>query len=243
MEISYKFFKKTIVKFLPINIASKNFITHNYKVDENKIKINPLGYERFKKINKIEINKLRKKFHFSENDIVIFNSGKMNEEKKIIDLLRLLEILLKYNKKFRLLLVGQASGEYSKKIKKKIINLNSKFKDVIKWLGFQNHEKLRSLMSMTDIAIWPGIPSISIQESLYCDNILFLPKKSTSYHLITDENLTFYNDNILKTAFNILKIFKNKDLKKKIIFKNTIKINELNWNSITNKLIEIYKIN
>ena len=33
--------------------------------------------------------------------IVIFNSGKMNEE-KIIDLLRLLEILLKYNKKFRL---------------------------------------------------------------------------------------------------------------------------------------------
>ena len=98
-------------------------------------------------------------------------------------------------------------------------------------------------MSMTDIAIWPGIPSISIQESLYCDNILFLPKKSTSYHLITDENLTFYNDNILKTAFNILKIFKNKDLKKKIILKNTIKINELNWNSITNKLIEIYKIN
>ena len=34
------------------------------------------------KINKIEINKL-KKIHFSENDIVIFNSGKMNEEKKL----------------------------------------------------------------------------------------------------------------------------------------------------------------
>ena len=56
-RLVYKFFRKTIIKFLPINTASKNFITHNYKVDENKIKINPLGYEKFRKINKIEINK------------------------------------------------------------------------------------------------------------------------------------------------------------------------------------------
>ena len=89
---------------------------------------------------------------------------------------------------------------------------------MIKWLGFQNHEKLRSLMSMTDIAIWPGIPSISIQN-LYIVIIFYFYQKSTSYHLITDENLTFYNDNILKTAFNILKIFKNKDLKKKLFLK------------------------
>ena len=96
-------------------------------------------------------------------------------------------------------------------------------------------------MCMTDIAIWPGIPSISIQEAMYCNNIILLPKTSSSYHLVSDEKLTFYNNNILKTAKNILEIFKKKNLKNKVILKNTIKIQSLNWNSISKKLLALYE--
>ena len=41
---------------------------------------------------------------------------------------------------------------------------------------FQKKKNLRNLMCISDIAIWPGTPSISIQEALYCENILFFTK-------------------------------------------------------------------
>ena len=210
----YNIFKNTIIKFLPINKSSKDFIIQSYNIKEEKIEIIPLGFEKFKKTNTLEIQKLRSEYKFDKKDIIIFNSGKINEEKKTLQLINLLEILLRYNNKFKLLLVGEASNKYSNELQKKINSLNSKFNNSIKWLSFQKNNKLRCLMCMTDIAIWPGIPSISIQEAMYCNNIILLPKTSSSYHLVSDEKLTFYNNNILKTAKNILEIFKKKKFKK-----------------------------
>jgi len=100
---------------------------------------------------------------------------------------------------------------------------------------------LRNLMCISDIAIWPGIPSISIQEALYCNNILFLPKLSASYHFINNKILTFHNNNILRTSRNILKIFKKKSLKNNIIKKNNIKLKKLSWDVISKKLIHVYE--
>lgn len=242
-KIFYYFFKNTINKFLPINQSSKDFIINNYKVKENKIEIIPLGYEKFKKIKNLEIKKIRNRLKFNNDDIIIFNSGKIKKDKKILDLIRLLEFLLRYNKKFKLLLVGEASGEYSLRLKKKVISLNSRFKNVINWIGFQKINTLRDLMCISDIAIWPGIPSISIQEAVYCNNILFLPKTSASYHLVNEETLTFYNKNIFRTSQNLLNIFKRRDLKKNILAKNIAKLNKFNWISISKKFLNIYENN
>ena len=67
----------------------------------------------------------------------------MNENKKIFDLIILLEFLLKSNKNFKLLLVGDSPDEYSIKLKMKIAILNSKFKNSIKWIGFQKKKNLK----------------------------------------------------------------------------------------------------
>ena len=158
----YNFFKNTINKFLPININSKNYIIENYKINQNKIEIIPLGFSKFNKIKTFKINKIKNKFNFKKDDIIIFNSGKMTENKKILDLIILLEFLLKSNKNFKLLLVGDSSYKYSIKLKMKIATLNSKFKNSVKWIGFQKKKNLRDLMCISDIAIWPGTPSISL---------------------------------------------------------------------------------
>ena len=237
----YNFFKNTINKFLPINDYSKNYIIKNYKINQNKIEIIPLGFSKFNKIKTFKINNIKNKFNFKKDDIIIFNSGKMNENKKIFDLIKLLEFLLKSNKNFKLLLVGDSPDKYSIKLKMKIAILNSKFKNSIKWIGFQKKKNLRNLMCISDIAIWPGTPSISIQEALYCENILFLPKTSASYHLIDNKILIFHNDDILRTSRNILKIFKKKVFKNSIIKKNNVKLKKLSWNIISKKLIYVYE--
>tara|TARA_Y100000816_G_scaffold220827_1_gene165808 strand:+ start:575 stop:907 length:333 start_codon:yes stop_codon:yes gene_type:complete len=108
-------------------------------------------------------------------------------------------------------------------------------------LDFKKKKNLRDLMCISDIAIWPGTPSISIQEALYCENILFLPKSSASYHLIDNEILIFHNNNILRTSRNILKIFKKKGLKNSIIKKNNVKLKKLSWDFISKKLIHVYE--
>ena len=200
-----------------------------------------LFFSKFNKIKTFKINNIKNKFNFKKDDIIIFNSGKMNENKKIFDLIILLEFLLKSNKNFKLLLVGDSPDEYSIKLKMKIAILNSKFKNSIKWIGFQKKKNLRNLMCISDIAIWPGTPSISIQEALYCENILFLPKSSASYHLINNKISIFYNNNILRTSRNILKIFKKKELKNSIIKKNNVKLKKLSWNIISKKLIYVYE--
>lgn len=239
--IFYGLFTQQIKNFLPINEASKNFIIKTYKINEKKIIIVPLGYESFKKPKNIELLKIRKKYSYNSNDIIIINSGKINKDKKIMDLIDLLEILLKKNKNFKLILVGKGEADYIKQIKRRMEFLNSKYGKVVKWLNFQNLKNLRKLMCISDISIWPGTPSITIQESLYCENLLFLPKSSPSYSLIKENKLNFYNKNLYRTSHNILKIFKNKNLQNKIKIQNKSLIKKLDWNFISNKLLKIYE--
>ena len=62
-----------------------------------------------------------------------------------------------------------------------------------------------------------------LYKRLYIVKIFyFLPKTSASYHLIDNRILIFYNNNILRTSKNILKIFKKKVFKNSIIKKNML---------------------
>ena len=47
----YKIFSSSIIKFLPINKNSENFIKKNYDIKKKKIIISPLGYEKYNKNN------------------------------------------------------------------------------------------------------------------------------------------------------------------------------------------------
>lgn len=238
-KIIYKIFARTIIKFLPINNASKNFILKNYNINKDKIIISPLGYEKFNKKSFNNKKNLLKKNNRKE--IVIINSGKQNFSKKTHLLVELTKILNLKNKNVKLILIGNDDGIYQNFLNYKIrTTQNIIGQNKIIRLPFLKKKLLRYYLGISDIAIWPGIPSITIQESLYLGNILMLPKHSASFNLISSEYLIFY-DNLNKTANNLIKILENENLLNQIKLKNKNILKKLNWQNINKDLEKIYE--
>ncbi len=242
--IIYFIFNFKISLFLPINEASKIFLQKNYYIKEKKIKILPLGYEKYNKSvfnYKKVINNFKFREFFKDEAIIILNSGKQNKSKKIDQLIEFTKIINRKNITCKLLLIGNSGNEYKKILKDKITNLERIFGNKrILILPTQKKEILRYFLQLSNIAIWPGVPSITIQESLYSDNLLMLPQNSSSYNLLTSKNLTFHQ-NLLTSANNIIRIIQNKNLLFKIKLRNKQILRKLEWKKINDNLENFYK--
>ncbi len=238
----YVIFKKKISLFLPINELSKKYLIDFYDVNINKIKISPLGFEKYNRNSHKFKNNVSEKLIINKklNEWLIVNSGKQNDKKKINALIELIKILNKKNFSCKLLLIGNASSEYDKTLEYKIrtTNLNLGQNKIVR-IDFQKKERLRKFLELADIAIWPGIPSITIQEAIYANNIVLLPKDSASSNLITSEYL-FFNKDLNQVANNIIKIFSNTNLILRIRNKNKKILNNLEWLNINKDLEKYY---
>ena len=242
-KVIYKIFHKKISLFLPINELSKKYLIDFYNINIDKIKISPLGFEKYNKNSCKFRNNIFEKLVIKKklNEILIINSGKQNEDKKIKNLIELTKILNKKNFSCKLLLIGNASGEYDKSLNYQIrsTNLILGQNKIIK-LNFQKKEILLKFLELADLAIWPGIPSITIQEALYANNIVLLPKHSASSNLISSKYL-FISEDLNQVAKNIIKIFTNKNLLTRIRNKNKKILGKLEWSNI-NKDLESYYV-
>ena len=138
-------------------------------------------------------------------------------------------------------MIGNSTQKYNIFLKNKITKTHRVIgQNKILQLPFQDKKSLRYFLTLSDVAIWPGIPSITIQESLFFDNILMLPQKSASSHLLTSKLLIFHND-LNKTANNLIKVIKSKKILNSIRIKNKNILKKLSWEKINSDLEKIYE--
>lgn len=244
-RIFYFFLKTKISLFLPINEYSKKFLISEYGLPREKIKIIPLGYDTYNKFSiKNYKNLIIKKFRnkLDKKELLIINSGKQSENKKIEKLIDLVKILNQRKFFCKLILIGNSNKSYNELIQKKIRSTNFVIgQGKIERLEFQSKYNLRKFLELANMAIWPGIPSITIQEALYANNIVMLPPESASNSLLVSKKLNFYND-LNRVAKNIIKIFNNKIFKSKIKHQNKLILDSLRWENINKNLEHIYEI-
>ena len=107
-------------------------------------------------------------------------------------------------------------------------------------MPFLKQNELRYYLNLADLAIWPGIPSITIQECLFTDNILMLPKKSASFELLSSRYLIFH-DNLNKTANNLIKVIQNRNILNSIKLKNKNILKKISWHEINKELENLYE--
>lgn len=238
-----KVFQKKISLFLPINESSKKYLINYFNIKEEKIKISPLGFDSYNKKSVYFQNRNFDKFRIKKNaaEFIIINSGKQNKNKKITELISLVKILNKKKFNCKLLLIGKPEDEYKKFLEYKIRSTNLSIgQEKIINIGFQKKKILQKYLELTDIAIWPGNPSITIQEALYADNLILLPSESPSSNLLVSKYL-YFDKNLNTVAKNLIYIFSNKTLLNRIKCKNEKILNQLSWNKINNDLEEIYR--
>ncbi len=182
-SIFYKVFNRRISGYMPINQASKRFLLENLPVNIKKIFIVPLGCN----VILSDTNKV-----FDKTSITIINSGKQYPDKKITHLIQIAAELSKSNPdiKITLKLIGSASGSYEQEIQREIAATTSINNLSIIRKPFLDSSKLLAEYNSADIAVWPGAPSISIQEAMGAGCLMFIPLSETTNQLIYSADTT-----------------------------------------------------
>ena len=230
---------KKVAKFLPITESSKNWLIEKLKINPSSMIISRLGVDTETMAYDNNADKeFRKKYHIGDK-IILVNAGKQYEKKNIEWIIKVAIEASKINKQIFLLLIGSAGDRYNKKIMKLLSRLN---KDQFLRLPFLRRDILQKAYSASDIGIWPGVPSNTIQEAMLCEVALILPENNIVGHLINKNGLK-ENDNIHKAAKFIITCVNNKTKldsykkqSKEIAF-------SYSWSKITSDLNVIYTSN
>lgn len=167
-------------KTLVISDFLKKDILSRYQCeDKSNILIlkNGIDCQKFtKEINDLELTKIRNKYGFKKNDIVICFVGRIVPEKGILEVLKAVREI--NNKNIKLMIVGsiefgkKRTSEFENKIKNICLELNGR----AIMTGFVSNDEMSLYYKMSDIAVLPSIweepAGLTMIESLICETPL-----------------------------------------------------------------------
>lgn len=131
-------------------------------LDESKIKLlyNATDIELFgQSVSNEERRKIREHFHVNEKDVLLIYTGRLCEDKGVLELLEAFESVVKKYNNVKLLIVGSVSygktttDEYTKKIADKV----KKCADKIVLTGFVPYKEIYKYYAIADIQIIPSM--------------------------------------------------------------------------------------
>ena len=153
-----------------------------YIEDKNKLKVlyNCIDTSKFKCKSQNEITKFKNKLGISDEDRVILFSGRIDNEKGILQVLESLEHIK--TKNVKLLIVG--SSFYGMNVKtsfeEKVLNIAEKNKDKVIFTGFLNYSDMPLAYSSCEIAVLPSMweepAGLTIIETMACERAVITTK-------------------------------------------------------------------
>jgi len=229
--------KHLVSRFLPITEEAQEWLTERLHIPSVRQTISPLGVD----VKMMSYSStLEKEFRVSNklgNKLIIVNAGKQYEGKKILWIIDVAIQLQSKGLEIVLVLVGNASINYNRKVINKLKQL--KDNSYIRF-DFLPRDELNKVYCAADVGIWPGIPSNTIQEAMSCGVALGLPENNIVGHLISNngfyltEDVDFCSDEIIRivNAHGMLDSMKE----------NSMKLaDKYSWKVITRDLASIYE--
>ena len=231
--------KKRVSKFLPITNSASRWLKEKISIQDDKIEISRLGVDLDTMNYDHNLENYFREKHNLQNKMIIVNAGKQYPEKKINEIIKIAIKANKISKDIFLVLVGSASNKYDYEILKLLSTLGEN--NYLR-LPFLNREKLREVYCASDIGIWPGIPSNTIQEAMASKVAMILPDNDIVGHLI-DGNGIFMNEKN-KTIMDFIKeCLSDPNKLEKFKLKSQEIAIKYSWANIVKKLDDIYKSN
>jgi len=212
-----------------------------FGISPRNIHIIPLGVDPdlFKFSQKARYQ-IRDSLGLSDEDIVVVYSGKITPIKKLEILIEAIAPIIKENKNVNLLIIGEGEMSYLMYLKGLISRLRIS-KNVI-----FHHAVHRTLLpgfySASDIAVWPGLSSISIVEAASTNlPVIFRATQAELYAIENKNGFVFEQGNLdrLRKYLNIL--VHNEDLRKEMGRRSRLLVEQkLTWKSIANRYLNSY---
>jgi len=169
----------------------RDFLINEYGIEPEKISViqNGLDDSKYKPVSEREKADLRKRLGFSENDIIILFSGRIDPSKGVIFLMEAFENASGMNDNLRLVLMGQGSTYDCQK------KLKSSFGKVV-YTGFLEKELVNSFYKVADIGIVPSIYDhcpYTVLEMI-ANKIPVIASRTNGLDELLDESSCFFID-------------------------------------------------
>lgn len=135
-----------------INPFMKDFIIEKYGLPPAKISLirNGINFNRFSKIDKVEIIKLKQKLGFNSHEKIILFSGRVDPDKGIYFLIDAFTDACKYRDDLRLVFIGQGNIH-------ELLQKCRLFFGKITFTGFLPPDKIKEFYQIADIGVVPSI--------------------------------------------------------------------------------------
>jgi glycosyltransferase involved in cell wall biosynthesis len=231
--------KRNVNKYLPITKQSGDWLYNRLKIPRSMQTISPLGVDLSTMFYcEYDDVRLRKEWK-AEDKLVIVNAGKQYKEKEILWIIEIAIALHARGVNIFLVLVGMADDRYDKEINTRLTKLDN---DSWVRLPFLKRKELRCVYSASDIGVWPGIPSNTIQEAMACRVALLLPNNNIVGHLI-DGNGIYIATSVARTVDDLCNLVFSTESLNQMKLESQKVVSNYSWKKITIDLLNLYKSN
>lgn len=223
MHILHKMFYKYylslstpyVSKIFYIGIEEKQFIQQVYRISEDYLEFFPLGGIILRDNEYLSLRyQTRNNLHLKDNDIMFLHTGKIDKQKKTIELIRAFQML--EDDRFHMVIAGIFLDD----VRSDILHLIEQDKR-ISFLGWKKPQELECLLCAADVYVQPGSVSATLQNAI-CNRCAVIVNDVEEYIPILKNNGYFVkNEQDMIYAFN--EIHKNPDLLE-IMKENSLKI-------------------
>lgn len=240
LKLSSIIFERNVDMFIEATPGNVFRNLNQFGIDRSKIGYLPLGSDiNIFKQNESARALMRSKLGIGPNEVVFVYAGKLLPGKGIRDLAKAFTIVVKNVSNVRLILVGNGSSSYILKIKD-IIRENC-IQEYVTFVDFAPHDELPYYYNMADIGIWPGSPSITIQEAMACGLPIIIKKSLQTIHLLKYGNGFPFNT-VNELSYYMIDLARNKGKREEMgRLSRELTENEINWQNIGNSAISLYR--
>jgi glycosyltransferase involved in cell wall biosynthesis len=216
-------------------------LSRSYDVPLRRFQIVPLGSDP--KLFKFDLDartRFRKRLGFSENDVVLVYSGKLDSTKGLDILIKALAPIARNTDEIKLLIIGKGDPLFVNYLNQLISKVGLEKKVVLHpWV---NKALIPSLFSASDIGVWPGLSSISIVDAASIGLPLVIARVPVETFAIEGNNgFSFQPGNVTELRKHLQLLIQDSALRK-VMGRNSRSLVEqkLNWTSIGKSYLETY---
>lgn len=131
---------------------SYNILRCDYGVDEDKLSLIRNGIRDIRGLHLLNRNEIKSMFHFSNEDKILLCVGRPTLQKGVFDLILAMDIILKYNRNAKLVIVGDGNESSMKEL----VKVASKNAASIIFVGQVDKVSLRKWYTIADIGVVPS---------------------------------------------------------------------------------------
>lgn len=197
-----------VSKFLKDKILSKTDKINNVVVLNNVIDLKKFNY---KNINYNKVSKLRKKFLINENDFVFLYSGRIVQEKGVLEIIHAFNNSINEYKNIKLILCG-LSNDLKTNYEKEVYNSIKDNKNIIN-VGLINNVEMPLFYSLSNCVILitkiEEAFGLSALEALAMKRILLYTNSGELPNLVKDYGIMINKNNIEVEIVNAMKYILN----------------------------------